>query len=153
MITYRNANLFDALSLSTRLRETDRVELYHSTGEGPAAALKKSFEWSEEVECAVEDGTVIAIWGIVRVNDKLGVPWMVGSDALSRFPVRLVAYSRAWVARQLARYACLANYVHAGNHTSIRWLEALGFAFDPPAPFGVNQQLFMKFHQTACAIQ
>jgi hypothetical protein len=149
LLTYRKASLEDALSLSTRLRECDSQELEYSTGEATAVSLEKSWRCSEECEVAVEaSGKVIAIWGISRVSEHIGVPWMVGSVELARYSKRLIAHARPWVEKQSKRFACLANFVYAGNHTSIRWLEALGFTIGTAAPFGVAQQPFHKFYKT-----
>lgn len=148
MLTYRKATMLDALIVGENLREADRIEIGYTTARNPVVAVRDSWACSDMSEVAVEDGQPICIWGVAKLNDRLGIPWMLGTDAMLRHSRPLVARARPWVDQQCLKYKALMNYVHAGNTKSIRWLKALGFIVDPAEPYGAHGKPFHKFYKT-----
>ena len=149
MLIYRKAYLEDAVSLAARLRPADLAEVLASSGKSEVDALVDSWRISEECQVAVLDGLVICIWGVARDGQWGGVPWMLASPEVEHYGKRLVKHGRAWVALLMTRYITLSNYVHVDNHSSIKWLRALGFQIKPAVPFGNSQELFHPFSKVS----
>jgi len=148
MIKIEPSKLSHAFCLGPRLREQDRNEVlasHHLTGE---AAVVHSYQNSEFSFSAVEDnGLVAAMWGVSKNKEGPGgVIWFLGSDRVNDFPVLLFRTSRIFVKEALLYYGYLHNYVDMRNTLSIQWLRWLGFYFDDPAPYGVDQMMFHRFH-------
>jgi hypothetical protein len=62
--------------------------------------------------------------------------------------VLIVRFGLEAVARWGSQFDYLANYVHATNTKSIRWLKRLGFSFgDPVAGFGHGGGVFLPFYR------
>lgn len=151
MITYRQATLDDAVSLSKRLRREDAIEVSLTTGDAPEATLKASVgsPAAEESWAAVgTDGKVIALWGVHRYQLVAGIPWMLASPEVTRYSKRLVKDGRQWVNRINLSFPILTNMVHADNTSAINWLKSLGFTIGALYPeFGVGKAPFYQFHK------
>lgn len=146
-LTYREATLEDAISLSSRLRTEDLIEVQLATGKSPEEALVESVRVSELVEAAVCDGEVIAIRGIASAGE-VGVPWLMCSPEVSHWSKRMVADAIPWVAHHCKRFSVLANMVHAENHTAINWLKRLGFTIgDLHTEYGYGKAPFYQFYR------
>lgn len=115
--------------VSESLRDQDEVELYLLTRKAPLEALVESVEASEYSKCLYLDGIPAAVFGVSRLGEGVGVPWMMGTE-------KLVERSRVWLKAAPAmrdffhkHYPTLTNIVHSKNTKSIRWLTRLGFQF------------------------
>lgn len=98
------------------------------------------------------NGRLLCILGTAPYGGLLttsGVPWLLGTNAVRRFPKALMQVSRAYLADVRERYSMLFNYVDARNTESLRYLKALGFEFDPAQPYGVNGEPFHRFSWSA----
>ena len=147
------------------LRQADVEEIRAMTGLEPRIAVAFSIAnaapgWAVEV-----DGRVEAICGVgpvqagascaardtsasVRVGpvtEKLGRPWLVGTDEVAKHPVMFYRMSRRIVDAMRARYSQLENWVDARNGLSIRWLKWAGFYVEEPEKMGAEGQLFHRF--------
>lgn len=148
-IIIRKGTPADAESLTPRLRAADALEA-HLAG----ATLAGSMALAAEVWAAEEDGKVIALAGLALIEGTdIGLPWMVGSDELSKHPVSLVREGLAFVARWERRCSVLTNFVHAENTASIEWLQRLGFTMGQRFPqFGPHKAPFIHFSRNSvCA--
>lgn len=145
MIEYRVATLADAVSIAARLRVADRLEVEASSGLDAYTAVLRSFGDSARTWVAVIDGTPECIFGISEVSPEVGVPWMLGTDEVSKQQRALVRDAKRTVDDMQAAYSTLMNFVHIDNRHSIIWLKRLGFKFLPPIPYGHHQQLFIPF--------
>ena len=126
------------------VREADRAEVWASAGCSVASAVAFSIATSR-IGWAVEiEGEPVAIFG---VGDAVGggVPWLLATDAVERFPVHFYRVSKGIVAGMRRRYDYLENYVDARNTLSIRWLKWAGFAVEDPEPFGAAGVDFHRF--------
>lgn len=59
----------------------------------------------------------------------MGIPWLLGTDALDNLKVSFMKYSRSFVNLFMFddEVDFLTNYVSATHTASIKWLEWLGF--------------------------
>jgi hypothetical protein len=142
VIVRRVALVSDAAVLAPRLRAADLAEIAAGTGRPPFEVLVSGVEAG--CEAAVIDGRVEALYGCAG-----GVPWLLGSDTLSRHPWALLRPGRALVAEWLRMYGWLRNYVHAEHRESLRWLAWLGFTVEEPRPVGVRGEMFHLFWMRA----
>lgn len=147
MAHYRPAKILDIAELAPKIREQDKIEIFHSHGMTPAEGLKFSLERAQEANSIVsDDGKIIGMFGVGEFTPNIGIPWLLGTDELPKIAREFIPESRAWIDRVHAHYDVLFNFVYAGNTTSIRWLKWLGFSFIRRIDdFGVHPAPFIEF--------
>lgn len=147
-VSIRKAQLADADWFAPRLREADVDELTASSGPDIRGTLRRSIIRSPHAAFVAESENLgpIALFGFGSslMGDKI-VPWCVGTDGLLRRAKALTKYGRAYSQRSLDAAPLLENWVDVRNTASIRWLKAIGYEFDDPAPRGVEGLPFMRF--------
>jgi hypothetical protein len=148
-VNIRTATLADAEWFAPRLREADRAELLASSGAGIASGLRAAVLYSDHAAFVAESENLgpIAIFGFARrglAADKAS-PWCVGTKDLTKRGKALTLHGRAYCLRTLDAFPLLENWVDVRNTAAIRWLKAIGFKFDGPAPHGVEGLPFMRF--------
>lgn len=141
----RIATRDDCLDLAPRMREEDVQELLHLNGLGPRENLLLLFHQGETFAVVWGD-EVVALFGHYGYPGMVGVPWMLASPTLSKIRKSFLRECREYVMRMLSLYGKLENYVWAENKVHIKWLQWLGFEFDPPVPYGINDQPFQRFY-------
>lgn len=131
----------DARLLATAMRESDRLEI-ERMGFRPLQAVERSIRISDWADAFLVDGELAAIAGVQTIDALAGegVPWLVGTDILDRYPVGLMRRVGAVLHEMMAGRRYLVNVVDAKNARTIRWLEHIGFHVkrDPPVMFGDN---------------
>jgi ribosomal protein S18 acetylase RimI-like enzyme len=147
-IVLRAPRAGDAEELAANLRAQDRAELVACGESDAVAAIKDGIEAS--VLCWTIDvgGRVAAVLGLTPLEGLLGdigVPWMLGTDLVRRHRGALVRLAPAYIARMLAAYPHLLNFVHAENSVAIRWLRSMGFELQPAIPYGPLGAPFHRF--------
>lgn len=148
MLSYKNHLEFaDCEALAPRLRQADVDECKAASGESPRSALLRSLTFSLETGCALEDGKVIAAWGLGQPYEGWASPWLVGAPEMEKYGKRLVRDARSTVTRW-ADHFNLINYVSAANTKRLPWLRALGFTLGPLEPeYGHGKLPFHRFHR------
>lgn len=126
----------DVERMLREMRGVDRTEAT-AFGFDVEQGLRGSITASDFSRTALVNGQLLAIGGCTRyprgtVLAPIGVPWLVGTDALTRYPGVLQREARRYIAAMLEVYPHLTNVVHAENRTAIRWLKRLGFTIHPP---------------------
>lgn len=139
----------DAESLAPRLRQADLQELRASTHVPPAIALRKGAECSAPSLAIIgEENQVEGLFGIFKEPDGTGTVWMMGSDALTKSPLKkqFLRECRTHLAHLTAGYRLVGNCVDARNTVHINWLKWMGFTFIRRNEFyGVEQRPFLEF--------
>ena len=136
--------------LRAHIRADDRLECWAAYGMDATEAIQTSFNISTLCWAAVRAGRCLAVFGVSPADGSwfsrtLGVPWLLGSEELSRLPLALMRVSRWCVPLMLERYDELVNYVMPGNTISLGWLKRLGATIESPAPYGVYGADFHRF--------
>lgn len=148
-VNIREATKADAGWFAPRLRDADRAELLASSGAGIAAGLRSAILYSDHAAFVAESETFgpIALFGFARrgMAADRAAPWCVGTNGLTRRGKALTLHGRAYCRRTLDAFPLLENWVDVRNTAAIRWLAAIGFQFDDPAPHGVEGLSFMRF--------
>lgn len=144
-IKVKETTLEDCEELSRTMRKMDKLEVSLVTGDEPLLALLRGRALGNCLT-ASSQGKVFAIFGHSGVPNGIGVPWMLGSDAIAtevRKP--FIKYTKAYTQEMLKHYDCLTNYVYTENKVHIRWLKWLGFTVDAPILYGRFSQPFHPF--------
>lgn len=150
-VLVRPATADDADQLYLHMRDADRAECeaygMASVWDGVRSNVRRSWHaWTAEV-----DGQLAAVMGVTPLSlmGGMGSPWMLGTPLLDQHSRILVRLTPHYIGKMLAAFPHLVNLVHAGNHTSVRWLQRLGFVLHPPVPFGLRGEMFHPFEMKA----
>lgn len=150
-VLIRDTTLRDVVGLANNLRIADRAEMAAYGHTEPIEALSRSVVSSVMCWSAFIDGELAAILGCAPINiiGGVGSPWMMGTPVLDRHQRVLVRHTPGYIARMLAVFPHLVNFVHTENTTSVRWLRRLGFTLHEAAPYGALGAPFHKFEMRA----
>lgn len=133
-----------------RLRDADRDEVWASNHLKPLEALRSSVSRSLESWTWTVDGVPEAVGGVGALDmlAGIGVPWMLGTDAVQRNARAFLRMSRPTLDMMHGYFPHLRNMVDARNTISIRWLKWLGFTLDkeatPHGPDGLPFYIFWR---------
>jgi hypothetical protein len=138
--------------IARNLRQPDVRELQAVHGQDVVLqdCLRAAVLASEICHVAVSaSGEPVAVLGLAPVSllDGRASPWLLGTDAMERYPRDIVVLGRQAVKRWGARYDQLFNYVDARNLKSIAWLKHIGFQVFDPQPYGLQGEPFHRFER------
>lgn len=135
----------DAIAAS--VRQADIEEITGALGIAIRDALLDGVTGSLKAQKIVVDGETVCVFGdaVHSVLGRIGVPWMISTEAIERHPRGFLRVCRDEVADMLNRHELLLNFVDVRNTAAIRWLKWLGFQFEDPEPYGPKGMLFHKF--------
>lgn len=139
--------LDDIATIEPLVRQADRDEITEALGIPMVDALRDGIRDSRKASKIVVDGLVVAVFGDASFSllGGLGVPWLISTIHVERYPKAFLTVCKPEVAEMLTRHAELINFVDVRNTVAIRWLKWLGFQFDDPAPYGPRGMLFQRF--------
>lgn len=136
--------------LCDNLRAPDMRELHAAQRRPCREIIAESLALSPEPMAWWDDyDRLICIFGYVPqgpILTPMASPWMLGTALLERNAGGLIRSTRAYVAAWREQYPLLVNFVDARNTASVRYLKAVGFTLDEPAPFGHAGLPFHRFH-------
>jgi hypothetical protein len=151
MLNIRQALLDDAVHLAPKLRIADKQEIQAATGEEPFVALKRSIYSSHPCYAVVDEfDCVIALFGVIPDinNADVGSIWLLGSCALTAYPLYFLKHCKHWVDKLQEDYSILWNYIDARNEVHIRWLKWCGFTIlNLVEDYGVEKRPFYEFER------
>lgn len=138
-VTILPATMGDAVELAPRMRQSDRDEVLASAGFTPFEALVKSLELSDRAYSLRFGAELGAMYGVAAHRNVrgVGVPWLLTSTEVDRYPVAFLRQSKPALEEMLGMYDALINYVDARYTAALRWAKWLGFHVADPMPFGV----------------
>lgn len=133
--------------LKGHLRKADNDECMAGSGGSADEAMQTGFEVSKWCKVFMADETPVCVFGVAPLTmlSETGVPWMLGTDLVRRYPRAIVVLGKMYVKLMLKDYIRLENFVHIENNIAIKWLKNCGFEFDGAKPYGVKKELFHKF--------
>jgi hypothetical protein len=150
-IVFRDATLADALSLAPRLRAGDLLEITLASGQTAEYVLVQSIGLSDGTAFAAiesDTGVVIAMGGVVA-HGEVGVPWLLGSEEVRKYPAVLICAARDSTLEWSKKHPTLINFVHAENRLAIRWLKHIGYTLGQLFPsYGAGKAPFYQFYRT-----
>lgn len=125
--------------LNIKLREEDRLEVLAASGLNSREAIGQSLDVSQSLWVAKVGSEIVAVFGLSIPIGTVGVPWLLGTDALDNSKVSLMKHSRSILnALMLPSVDYLTNYVSASHTSSIKWLTWLGFTIN------YNKEIYLK---------
>ena len=128
--------------LAETLRESDKHELLHSSGETPLEALVDSAEGCDECDLVAFEGRPLFICGV----SEEGIIWMLASEEVANHRKKLWTFCKGKVESWKKRYAILWNLIDSENEKSARFLKRLGFTILDPKPLGVSGYPLRPFY-------
>jgi len=142
----RQAAAEDPVLLAPYLRQADRNEIAAASGQSPLEALTAGYQLSSDPRTVTENGTPIAMFGVVPVGPYKGVPWMLGSGQVEANWFSFIRRSRQEFDTLRRGWFCLENMIDERNTLHIRWIEWLGFELlERVDSYGVGRLPFWRF--------
>ena len=135
--------------IAANMRDADVLEIWLAGHRTPYQAMQEGFDMSVKAWTIMEGDTPIGMFGVssVELLGNMGIPWLLGTDEMLNIKRQFVRESAKYLAEAHKLYPRLANFVHAGNVESLRWLMWLGFDFDGPIKAGPDGAEFFKFER------
>ena len=121
----------DVAYVAANMRESDAREVWATSRLTPIEALTISISLSAEAHVFRVDGHAAMIYGVGKLHG-IGVPWLLGTPALSRARKSFMVACKEAVGRWRTETTLLQNRVLADNWDSINFLSALGFTIGQP---------------------
>lgn len=146
-VAIRPARPEDIEHIAPRMREADVAEVWASTRLTPETALRMALRWSEDSWTTTINGRPEVMMGVWRISHvpEAGSPWLLGTDAITKHPRRLLIEGTRVVPLILEKYKLLRNAVDDRNEASKRFLTWLGFTMSDPYPAGPDGVPFRQF--------
>jgi hypothetical protein len=139
----------DVEELVAKMRQADVAELSALAITDFVERIHLSVKISTICRTAVIDGELACIFGVTPLSLTAGVPWMLGTDVVTKNQRALMSLCRPYIQDMLLAYPHLLNYVHAENQAAKRWLKRMGFVLQPAAPYGDLGAPFHRFDMRA----
>jgi hypothetical protein len=107
--------------------------------------LRHAIEQSEHARVFACDGVAVAIFGCIRYDDRIGVPWLISTHQVPSCRRAFLKHCLLEVAQMRKRYAALINYTDARYTLALRWMVWMGFDQQEAVPYGACGELFHPF--------
>lgn len=111
------------------MRAEDRREIKRFNNRTPIRAMAESERYSAMKWTVLEDGTPIAMFGVVEMalnplTDE-GVIWFLGTDRVREHPREFLVYGIKYVKIMLTVFKSLTNVIDCDNLLAIRYARKL----------------------------
>ncbi|WP_442108693.1 hypothetical protein [Pseudomonas sp. NUPR-001] len=123
-------------------RQEDRREFECLRGLTVEQELRHSLGISEKAQAFVMGGRVVAIFGEIKHDDRVGVPWLISTTEIAKYRRAFLVACDREVAQMRKRHQVLINYTDARYAKALRWLRWLGFEMHDAIPYGASGELF-----------
>lgn len=149
------ATFFDAEQLALTMRQSDVEEWrwmsdWHGHPETPpvvatlAVCVIRGNTWS-----VWDRNAYLGMIGVVRTETGAGVIWFLGTDEADRRPVALTRECRRFAVSQARLHEWLGNVIPPHFSGRKRWLEAIGFDFEPNDDNDAAKPLVFSWRRSA----
>ena len=124
---HRVSKLDDIVSLAPNLRYEDVREV-ETLGRTPEQALLNGYMYGKMCRSIIDKhGHVVGMYGVVPVDDKTGLVWMLGSKGLKKIAIAFLKESRTEVEKMNNLLPHLWNIIDSRNELHLKWLKWCGF--------------------------
>lgn len=127
------------------VRDEDRLEFEAVAGLPVDQEVNRALGMSESSCALVIAGKVAVLFGCMRLDDRIGIPWMISSHHLTKHPRSFLWHCNHEISLMRQRYVLLLNYTDARYTAALKWMRWCGFEQHPVEPYGVNGELFHPF--------
>ena len=141
----------DIRILVENLRPADQEELKAYFNDNYHWIVKTCVKGSRDSWAVVVNGKLLFICGvgITSLIGKVGCPWLLGTNFISKYPFEFIRQTRKILGEMLLNHELLLNHVYVKNDVAIRFLKHLGFKLETPVVHGINGELFHPFSMVA----
>src|SRR4051812_4979904 len=116
------ADLIDVQRISRQLRKEDVAEVFAASGNHPSDVLPSCLDETTKVWVAGTE--YVALFGVNKAMSMYaGIPWMVATPLLEKYPIQFVKFSRQVISGWIEQYPYLINCVDARNELHVKWLK------------------------------
>lgn len=115
--------------IAPKMRQADALEVWASDGLRPAQAIRASMRGSDFSRTLFIHGECAAIFG-VKLQDGVGVPWVLTTTVVDRFPIAFWKASKHVLGELAQKYGVLAQCIDWRHAQALRWVKRLGMAVD-----------------------
>lgn len=134
------ATLLHASDIAGRLRLEDANEVRAAGAISAQDVVCNSLALSAFAWTWLIEQQPACIFGVAVMSDQIiggsVMPWLLTTDAVTRYPKTFWRHSREIVDMMHERYPMLTGYCDARYSASVRWLKRLGFELSGPYPVG-----------------
>jgi hypothetical protein len=133
--------------IAENMRRADIDEIWAAAQVGPEEALGMAMDEGREgiIWTIMTDTGPVGMGGVRKIQSKVGVVWLLGTDWMTEHPVTLMKLAKTHLEFLRERYYILFNFVDDRNEAAKRWLDVMGFTMGPAAPKGPFNLLFRHF--------
>lgn len=134
------------------MRQEDVDEIWHLARVTPLDALELSYGNCYYSITILRDDQVVLILGVSGELGGEGVPWMLASPLLTKIRKQFIREGRVLMDAISSDFPLLHNVAWSKNKEHLRWLDWLGFQFQPGVPMGPDGEIYIHFYKvTLCA--
>jgi len=136
-MTYRVSDITtydgDVAYVAKHMRAHDVAELRALSMSTPEEALRSGINISQECYLGKWNGLPMAVFGVhTNTLSGVGVPWLLGTDLITKHPTGFVKLGRDYVAHLRRGHYLLQNVVHDDNGPAKAFLRRVGFTLTEP---------------------
>lgn len=142
------ATMEDVQFFAANMRASDRNEAIAQTGMHPSVAIGFSFGMSEYCRVGRANGVPVVLFGVARVSEEEGSPWMVATNEIKSHAITFIKMCPDYISEMHSGFSLLKNYVDVRNKDAIRWLKAMGFTILEPVQHGTYNMMFHPFYMS-----
>jgi len=145
---YRDAILHDVCELAPNLALADTREVA-IFGQNPEQALTIGYISSVYCKSIIDSySNVVAMYGVVRVDEIVGRIWMLGSTKLQKVSRPFLRENKVEIDRINKIFPHLCNVIDSRNDVHIRWVKWCGFKIIGETM--INGYKFYEFSRIRC---
>lgn len=150
VVKIQSGFLDEVKHVASHLRKQDYAEVWRSSGACPRLIVRRCWLTSELKWITFYKKKPVAISGVVRDSDLVGVPWMVATDGFHNDEVEdyFLKHSKEYIQQiyDISDFKILTNCIDAENTRAIKWLEWCGAIMGDTILHGPFKKEFKIFH-------
>ena len=124
---HRATQLHDVCELAPNLRSEDKREV-ETLGKTSEQSLLSGYLFGKVCRSIINNyGQVVGMYGVVPVDNKTGLVWMLGSNKLKKIKIPFLKESRTEVEGMNTLFPHLWNIIDSRNEMHLKWIKWCGF--------------------------
>jgi len=124
---HRATQLHDVCELAPNLRSEDKREV-NTLGKTSEQSLLSGYLFGRVCRSIIDkNGQVAGMYGVVPVDEKTGLVWMLGSNKLKKIKIAFLKESRTEVEGMNTLFPHLWNIIDSRNELHLKWIKWCGF--------------------------
>jgi len=137
MITLRTATLEDFTDFKLHQKNLD--ELKAGVNIDVNTCLSFLFSVTQDKQIALIDDKPVCLLGVIN-NQEI---WLFFSKEVDKLPLSFFKEGK----KLISKYKNLSGRIYHKNTFALEWAKFMGFIIEDAKQYGVNGELFYKFHK------